>query len=119
MKTIEIIFPSDFQSAEVLKRLRTDESGIAIDDAAPLASTMVDGFTIAGVILNAFSLATSLYALRSQVTPSKKDVSKPAKGIRIRRQFSSQVRVLPTGDIESIQKALEEITWSESHDQES
>jgi hypothetical protein len=110
MQTIELIFPDDLDRNHVLRLLTQSDSGFEPDDRRPLDSAIVDGFTIAGVVLNAFSLAAAIWALKAQLDQAAKSGGKDSKGIRIRRTFSSETRTLPTGEIRSVVKVLEEFT---------
>jgi hypothetical protein len=112
MPTIELIFNDEFDQDQVVKLLSEAGSGFEPDDRVPLDSPVVDGFTIAGVVLNAFSLATAIWTLIAQLRQSTDGKTNP-KVIGVRRVRSSEIRSLPTGEIRSIVTTLEEISGSD------
>jgi len=110
MPAIELIFPREFDQNQVLSVLSRSDSGFEPDDRAPLDSAVVDGFTIAGVVLNAFSLAAAVWTLVAQLKSSRGQEDNASPGIRVRRVRSSELRSLPTGEIRLIETTLEELS---------
>ena len=85
------------------------ESGFEFSRRRSLQSDLIDGFTIAGVVLNAASLAVAIWALKNQIDQNQ-PTQKAARIVRVRRRPGGPIRTLPDEDIESIVKSLEEMT---------
>lgn len=113
MPAIEFIFPDDLDRNQVWALLSRPDSGFDPDDREPLDSTLVDGFTIAGVVLNALSLATSIWTLRAQLNQTAKDRKGEPKTIRVKRVRTNEIHSLPSGEIKQIEKTLEELSGPE------
>jgi hypothetical protein len=109
MPAIELIFPDELDRNQVWALLSEPSSGFDPDDREPLDSTLVDGFTIVGVVLNALSLATALWALKAQLDQAAKDKRSSAKTIRVKRVHTVEIHSLPSGEIKQIEKTFEEL----------
>jgi hypothetical protein len=110
MPAIELIFPDELDRDQVLAFLSEPASGFDPDDRMPLDSNLMDGFNIAGVVLNALSLATAIWTLKAQLDQAAKDKKTDSKTIRIKRIRTTEIRSLPTGEVKEIQTVLEEIS---------
>jgi hypothetical protein len=112
MASIELIFPDGLNEAEVSRLLRSNDSGFESDSRRPLESAVVDGFTIAGVVLNALSLAATIWSLKNQLDDGAAAKKIPSKGIRIRRPPNGPTKPLPNDNVDAIAKALEDMSRS-------
>jgi hypothetical protein len=110
MSHIELIFPDDLDEKEVSRMLRNHGSGFHTDDRRSLESAVVDGFTIAGVIIDTLSLATAVWSLRNQLNEKATPRKTAPKEIRVRRTPNDAAEALPTQDVTAIVNALEEMT---------
>src|ERR1700733_7415294 len=110
MPAIELIFPDELDRNQVWALLSEPSSGFDPDDREPLDSTLVNGFTIAGVVLNALSLATAIWTLKAQLDQAAKDKKSRAKTIRAKRVHTVEIHSLPSGEVKQIEKTLEELS---------
>jgi hypothetical protein len=113
MPAIELIFPNELDRNQVLALLSESTSGFDPDDRQPLDSTLVDGFTIAGVVLDAVSLAAAIWTLKAQLDQAAKDKKSSVKTIRAKRVHTVEIRSLPSGEVKQIEKTLEELSGPE------
>ncbi|MEZ5403762.1 MAG: hypothetical protein R2729_29040 [Bryobacteraceae bacterium] len=113
MPAIELIFPAELDRNQVWALLSEPGSGFNPDDRAPLDSTLMDGFAIAGVVLNALSLATAIWTLKAQLDQAARDKKTASNTIRIKRVRTADIRSLPAGEVEEIQRALEEASGAD------
>jgi hypothetical protein len=113
MPAIDLIFPEELDESHVRNILSRPDSGFDVEERVPLDSAVIDGFTVAGVVFNAFSLATAIWALKAQLEQSAKNRKTTSKEIRVRRVRTSEIRLLPTGEVKSIETTLEEFSRSD------